>query len=170
MNLFFDRRVLPIGTDSLLAVASQVIACVQLRTADRQPDQLDPERARLALRDLGRMTIVLVQHERHLPSSVVFVDQPEELPEIRGTLLLPLQEQPCAAGDIKCAEDHALRVGPAQWDLGVFPTWRPQARNGGNSRRSVSSSKRNTSRGPNPLMYWRIRRISAARRGSGTKT
>ncbi len=92
MNLFFDRRVLPIGTDSLLAVASQVIPCVQLRTADRQPDQLDPEQARLVLRDLGRMTTVLVQHERHLPSSVVFVDQPEELPEIRSTLLLPLQE------------------------------------------------------------------------------
>ena len=36
-------------------------------------------------------------------------------------MLLPLQEQPCPAVGVECAEDHALRVGPAQGDLGVFP-------------------------------------------------
>ena len=101
MDLFFDRRVLPIGTDSLLAVAPQVIHRVQLRTADRQPDQPDPLRARLALRNLRRVTTVLVQQERHVPSAVVLMDQPEEFPEILGTLLLAFQEQPRTAACIQ---------------------------------------------------------------------
>ena len=71
------------------------------------------------------MTTVPVQDERHLPSSVLLMDQPEELLEVFFPLLLPLQEQPCPVGGVEGAEDHPLRVGPAQGDLGVFPAPRP---------------------------------------------
>ena len=46
MNLFLDRPVLPVGTDSLLAMAPQVIHRVQFGTSDWQPNQLDSEVSR----------------------------------------------------------------------------------------------------------------------------
>ena len=82
MNLFLDRPILPVGTDSLLAMTPQVIHRVQFGTSDRQPNQLDSELSRVALRRLGRMTTISVQHERHLPSSVALMDQPEEFLEV----------------------------------------------------------------------------------------
>ena len=120
MNLFLDRPVLPVGTNSLLAMAPQVIHRVQFGTSDRQPNQLDSEALRVALRGLGRMATVPVQDERHPPSSVLLMNQPEELLEVFFPLLLPLQEQPCPVGGVECAEEHPLGVGSAQGDLGVF--------------------------------------------------
>src|SRR5271156_4084331 len=108
LNLFFDRPILPVGTDALLAMTPQVIHRVQFGTSDRQPNQLDSEASRVALRRPGRMTTVPVQHERHLPSSVSLMDQPEEFLEVFFPLLLPLQEQPRPVGGVECAEDHAF--------------------------------------------------------------
>src|SRR5271167_2904731 len=114
MNVFLDRLILPIGTNSLLAMAPQVIHRIQFGTSDWQPNQLDSETSRVALRRLGRMATVPVQDERHSPSAVLLMDQPEELLEVFFPLLLPLQEQPCPMGGVECAEEHPLGVGSAQ--------------------------------------------------------
>ena len=119
MHEFLDRPVLPVGTISLLAMTPQVIHRVQFGTSDRQPNQLDSEASRVALRGLGRMATVPVQYERHPPSSVLLMDQPEELLEVFFPLLLPLQEQPCPVRGVECAEEHPLRVGSAQ-SLRIF--------------------------------------------------
>ena len=51
MDLFLDRPVLPVGTNSLLAMAPQVIHRVQFGTADRQPNQSDPQKLRASRRE-----------------------------------------------------------------------------------------------------------------------
>ena len=170
MHELLNRPVLPVGTDSLLAMAPQVIHRVQFGTSNRQPNQSDPRAPCVASRGLGRMGTVPVQDQRHTPSPILLMDQPEEFLEVFFPLLLPLQEQPCPVGGVEGTEEHPLGVASAQRDLGVLPAPRQQARKGGNSSRSVSSWNRTTARGPNPLIYRRIRRIFAARSGSGSRT
>jgi hypothetical protein len=71
------------------------------------------------------VTTVLVQQERHVPSAVVLMDQPEEFPEILGTLLLAFQEQPRTAACIQRPEEHSPSVASAERDFGVFPASSP---------------------------------------------
>src|SRR5437764_1284297 len=93
MNLFLDRPVLPVGTDSLLPMAPQVVQRVQLGTSVRQPYQPNSQEPGQTSRPLGRMTSILIQQERHVPSAIPLLDQSQEFLEILLTLLLPFQKQ-----------------------------------------------------------------------------
>ena len=147
MNLLLDRSVLPVGTHLLLPMVPEVIQRVEFRTADRQPHQPDSQDVRLASRILGRMTTVPVQQERHLPSSIPLMDQPEELLEVFLRCFFRSKNNRVPLWVLKCPlKITRFALALHKGTSASSPRRAQQARNGGNSRRSVSSSNDRPSR------------------------
>lgn len=123
VDLFVDRRVLPVRGDHVLGLSPQRIHRVQLRRPLRQPKQRHP--LGRPQRCPRRMTRVRVEQQRDVPPPVVPADLTEERLEVTGTPLGPRQHQPCPGHEVHRPEDHPPGVPAADVDLGRLAPERP---------------------------------------------
>ena len=87
LHLFVKAGVLLIHVDDILPFAPQSIHRVQLRATLGQPQQLDVEQAGQGHRAGGGVTGILLQQQRHMPTTVVSVQQLQKRLKVRSPLM-----------------------------------------------------------------------------------
>lgn len=128
--MVFDRRVLLVGADLILAITPQVVHGIEFRRALGQPDQFDPQPLGQMLRADSRVAWVLIQQQGDVPTPVMPMKVDQERLEVPGSLPFPGQKQASPGPEVQASEDNAAGVPAREWYLFWSPAQRPSGPKG----------------------------------------
>lgn len=125
IDLFVNGRVLSVGADFFLGRSPEMIHRIEFRGSFGKPEEFDAQVVGQSLGARRRMTGIFVQKKSGPPAPIMPVNHPQELLEVRGALVLLLQEQSMTGIQIDRAEENPLCIEAGNGDGSLLSPKRP---------------------------------------------